>query len=202
MQSKIFMRIKCGNVRKGLHHAWQIVGTLWSYFLIFFFFHPVLNMCVFNSQVVLVLNKSNLYHAMNQYIPYLQFEYILSCKHWFLAKMAKMVPRGHFQQVVFLGLLFYCPQAEGMEGGQPEIGSRQRENPECSIHERSPFHTSWQGSLLTINKLNNNSIQPGDKEWCSWFAHQVITNNWPDISYAMWDYYLKFLLQEKDFFSL
>lgn len=78
--------------------------------------------------------------------------------HEFLAKMAKMVLDGHFQQVLFLELFFYCTQVKATKEGQTGVESRHRENPGVFMADFPFTHTGiWQGSLnqnLVIYKLN------------------------------------------------
>lgn len=69
--SKIFIRMKCGNMWKCLHSAWHILETVELFSPpFFFFFLPVLNSYVLWSRV-LVLNNWNTQHAMNQHTCHL-----------------------------------------------------------------------------------------------------------------------------------
>lgn len=136
MPPKIFVRIKCVLWEMSLWCLTHVGNSMNSYFLIFFFFYPVLNMPVFNSQVALVLRNWSLYHAGSQYIPYRMFERILSCNQEFLTDN-KMAPCGYFQQVLFLEL-FFCTQQSRGDGMGSSVGTGK--NLEWSVHGRVPSH--------------------------------------------------------------
>lgn len=72
----------------------------------------------------------NIFH-----IPCLN-EFFLVYKN-FLTKITKMVPRGYFQQVLFLELLFCTPQSRG-DGMGSGVGPGK--TLEWSVHGRVPSH--------------------------------------------------------------